>query len=284
MWQRFTERARKVVFFAQEESQRFGDGYVSTEHLLLGLCRELGSTATEVIAALGVSLTEIRAEIESHLPRSESRSGQDMTLTPRAKRVIDLAYEEARNLGNNFIGTEHLLLGLIREADGMAGRVLTKLGVVLEQARRQVIRLQDQSGVSRDPALPPPVVPPTTPQTSLQSFHSRLLLVRHRSHPLEILALLALSDGSAGVEAMLTKAGTTIEEIIADVELGLETAWSQPTQPKEESLIDSLLSKMKEGADCSELLIAIAEQGDNGFARALSTRNITPQMLLEARG
>jgi ATP-dependent Clp protease ATP-binding subunit ClpC len=143
MWQRFTERARKVVFYAQEEAQKFGEGYVSTEHLLLGLVRESDSVAARVLEKLGVSLNRIRAEVEKQLPRGDARPNQDMTLTPRAKRVIDLAYDEARNLNNNYIGTEHLLLGLIREGDGLAGRVLSKLGVELEKARREVMALQD---------------------------------------------------------------------------------------------------------------------------------------------
>ena len=143
MWQRFTERARKVVFFAQEEAQKFGEGYVSTEHLLLGLVRESDSVAARVLEKLGVGLSKIRAEVEKQLPRGESRPSQDMTLTPRAKRVIDLAYDEARNLNNNYIGTEHLLLGLIREGDGLAGRVLARLGVELDRARREVMALQD---------------------------------------------------------------------------------------------------------------------------------------------
>ena len=149
MWQRFTERARKVVFYAQEEAQKFGEGYVSTEHLLLGLVRESDSVAARVLEKLGVSLSKIRAEVEKQLPRGESRAGQDMTLTPRAKRVIDLAYDEARNLNNNYIGTEHLLLGLIREGDGLAGRVLAKLGVELEKARREVMSLQDNESQAK---------------------------------------------------------------------------------------------------------------------------------------
>ncbi len=149
MWQRFTERARKVVFFAQEEAQKFGEGYVSTEHLLLGLVRESDSVAARVLEKMGVGLNKIRSEVEKQLPRGESRQSQDMTLTPRAKRVIDLAYDEARNLNNNYIGTEHLLLGLIREGDGLAGRVLARLGVELERARREVMALQDNDVQSR---------------------------------------------------------------------------------------------------------------------------------------
>ena len=143
MWQRFTERARRVVFFAQEEAGRLGENYVSTEHLLLGLVRENDSVAARILDRMGVSLGRIRSEIERQVTRGDGRLGQDMQLTPRAKRVIDLAYDEARNLNNNYIGTEHLLLGLIREGEGLAGRVLQKLGVDLERTRREVTSLQD---------------------------------------------------------------------------------------------------------------------------------------------
>jgi ATP-dependent Clp protease ATP-binding subunit ClpC len=148
MWQRFTERARKVVFYAQEEAQRFGEGYVSTEHLLLGLIRESDSVAARVLDRMGISLSRLRNEVERQLPRGDARSAQEMQLTPRAKRVIDLAYDEARQLNNNYIGTEHLLLGLIREGDGLAGRVLAKFSVDLEKARGEVMALQDNESSS----------------------------------------------------------------------------------------------------------------------------------------
>ncbi|MDH7602503.1 MAG: ATP-dependent Clp protease ATP-binding subunit [Armatimonadota bacterium] len=143
MWQRFTERARRVVFFAQEEAGRLGENYVGTEHLLLGLVRETDSVAARILDRMGVSLGRIRSEIERQVTRGDGRLGQDMQLTPRAKRVIDLAYDEARSLNNNYIGTEHLLLGLIREGEGLAGRVLQKLGVDLERTRREVMALQE---------------------------------------------------------------------------------------------------------------------------------------------
>ncbi len=148
MWQRFTERARRVVFFAQEEAGRLGENYVSTEHLLLGLVRENDSVAARILDRMGVSLGRIRSEIERQVTRGDGRLGQDMQLTPRAKRVIDLAYDEARQLNNNYIGTEHLLLGLIREGEGLAGRVLAKLGVDLERTRREVMALQDNDSSS----------------------------------------------------------------------------------------------------------------------------------------
>ncbi|NSW78014.1 MAG: ATP-dependent Clp protease ATP-binding subunit [Chthonomonadetes bacterium] len=151
MWQRFTERARRVIFYAQEEAGRLGENYVSTEHLLLGLVREPDSVAARILERMGVSLSRVRSEIERQLSRGEGRLGQETQLTPRAKRVIDLAYDEARQLNNNYIGTEHLLLGLIREGEGLAGRVLAKLGVDLERARREVMALQ-----SSDTGAPAP--------------------------------------------------------------------------------------------------------------------------------
>jgi len=143
MWQRFTERTRRVIFFAQEEAARLGENYVGTEHLLLGLVRESDSVAARILERLGVSLVRIRQEIERQVTRGDGRLGQEMQLTPRAKRVIDLAYEEARQLNNNYIGTEHLLLGLVRESEGIAGRVLARLGVDLERCRREVMALQE---------------------------------------------------------------------------------------------------------------------------------------------
>ena len=143
MWQRFTERARRVIFFAQEEAGRLGENFVTTEHLLLGLVRENDSVAARILERMGVGLNRIRAEVERQVTRGDGRLGQDMQLTPRAKRVIDLAYDEARQLNNNYIGTEHLLLGLIREGEGLAARILAKLGVDIERTRREVMSLQD---------------------------------------------------------------------------------------------------------------------------------------------
>ncbi len=147
MWQRFTERARRVVFFAQEEAGRLGENYVGTEHLLLGLVRESReseSVATRILARLDVPLARIRADVERQVTRGHGSLGQDMLLTPRAKRVIDLAYEEARQLNNNYIGTEHILLGLICEKDGIAARILVKLGVGAERARREVSAMREE--------------------------------------------------------------------------------------------------------------------------------------------
>jgi RNA polymerase sigma factor (sigma-70 family) len=143
-WQRFTERARRVVFFAQEEAARLGENYVGTEHLLLGLVRENDSVAARILDRMGISGGQVRSDVEGQVTRGSGNLGQDMKLTPQGKRVIDLAYEEARLLKNDYIGTEHLLLGLIREGDGLAARVLVKLGADLERTRREVYAIQEE--------------------------------------------------------------------------------------------------------------------------------------------
>jgi ATP-dependent Clp protease ATP-binding subunit ClpC len=135
MWQRFTERARKVVFYAQEEAAKFGEGYVSTEHLLLGIIREPSPTVQLMLDYMKVTPARIRAEVERQLPRGDARNGHDMSLTPRAKRVVDLAYDEARLDNKQNLCDHHLFLGLMREGDGLAGRVLAKLGFELSQCR-----------------------------------------------------------------------------------------------------------------------------------------------------
>ena len=174
MWQRFTERARKIVFHAQEEAGKLGENYVSTEHLLLGLVRESDSVAARILGRMDIDLNHIRSEIERQVARGDGRLGQDMQLTPRAKRVIDLAYDEARQLNNNYIGTEHLLLGLIREGEGLAGRVLAKLGVDLNRTRLEVMRLQDGQEKTPDDKQPTRSLPP--PDVQLEAFAKAVVM------------------------------------------------------------------------------------------------------------
>ncbi len=147
MWQTFTESARRAVFFAQEEAGRLGENYVSTEHLLLGIVRANDHAAAMLLERLGVSPLRVRAEIERQVARGNGRLGQDLQLTPRAKRIIDFAYDESRLLDHNYIGTEHILLGLVREGEGLAGRILTKLGVDLGRARDVVRQMQSEQPV-----------------------------------------------------------------------------------------------------------------------------------------
>jgi ATP-dependent Clp protease ATP-binding subunit ClpC len=141
MWEPFTERARRSIVLAQEEAQRLGNNYIGTEHILLGIISEGESLAAKVLETLGVNLAKVRAEVEAIVGRGGQTVQQEMVFTPRAKRVIELAFEEARQLNHNYIGTEHLLLGLIREGEGVAARVLTNLGVDPAKVRVQTTSL-----------------------------------------------------------------------------------------------------------------------------------------------
>lgn len=154
MWQRFTERARQAIFSAQEEASRFGPGFVSTEHLLLGLVRGSESNACLILSDLNVDCDEIVRRIESQIAAKTYDVESGLTLTPMAKRAIDFSYDEARLLKSNFIGTEHILLGLIRDRGGLAGRVLSSLDVRLETVREAVEKNHQERGISRASVLP----------------------------------------------------------------------------------------------------------------------------------
>src|SRR5688500_8534923 len=142
MYERFTDRARKVMQLANQEAQRFNHEYVGTEHVLLGLVKEGSGVAANVLKNLDVDLRKIRVEVEKIV-----QSGPDMVTmgklpqTPRAKKVIEYAIEEARNLNHSYVGTEHLLLGLLREQEGVAAQVLMNLHLKLEDVREEVLNL-----------------------------------------------------------------------------------------------------------------------------------------------
>jgi ATP-dependent Clp protease ATP-binding subunit ClpC len=138
---KFTERARKVLSLAQEEAQRFKHNYIGTEHILLGLIREGEGVAAHVLRDLGVELQKVRSVVEFMIGRGDRIVLGEIGLTPRAKRVIELAVDEARRMNHSYIGTEHLLLGLLREGEGIAAEVLESLGVTLEKARKQTLWL-----------------------------------------------------------------------------------------------------------------------------------------------
>ncbi|MFC5452317.1 ATP-dependent protease ATP-binding subunit ClpC [Paenibacillus aestuarii] len=144
MFGRFTERAQKVLSLAQEEAVRLGHNNIGTEHILLGLIREGEGIAAKALVALGLGLEKIQDEVESLIGRGQEQP-TNIAYTPRAKKVIELSMDEARKLGHTYVGTEHILLGLIREGEGVAARVLNNLGVSLNKARQQVLQLLGSS-------------------------------------------------------------------------------------------------------------------------------------------
>jgi len=160
-FEKFSERARRVLTLAQEEAQSLNHSYIGTEHILLGLVREEEGIAAKVLANLGVGLSKVRASVEFVIGRGDKPSATEAGLTPRARRAIELAIDEARYLGHNYIGTEHLLLGLLREGEGIASGVLDSLGITIDRARVEVERILSQAppkskaarSVSRTPVL-----------------------------------------------------------------------------------------------------------------------------------
>jgi ATP-dependent Clp protease ATP-binding subunit ClpA len=141
MFQRFTDRARRVVVLAQEEARRLEHNYIGTEHILLGLIREGEGVAAEALKSLRISLDPVRQQVEEIIGRGQEPLQGHIPFTPRAKKVLELSLREALQLGHDYIGTEHILLGLIRESDGVAAQVLVKLGADLNRVRQQVIQL-----------------------------------------------------------------------------------------------------------------------------------------------
>lgn len=145
MFERFTEKAIKVIMIAQEESRRLGHNYVGTEQLLLGLIQEDTGVASKVLKSQGINLENARIEVEKIIGRGSGIVAVEMPFTPRAKRVLELSLEQARELGHNYIGTEHLLLGLVQEKEGVGVRVLENLGVDLSVVKPQVIKMLEKT-------------------------------------------------------------------------------------------------------------------------------------------
>ncbi|MCB1258129.1 MAG: NDP-hexose 4-ketoreductase, partial [Microthrixaceae bacterium] len=141
MFERFTDRARRVVVLAQEEARLLNHNYIGTEHILLGLIHEGEGVAAKALESLGISLEAVRQQVEEIIGQGGSSPSGHIPFTPRAKKVLEFSLREALQLGHNYIGTEHILLGLIREGEGVAAQVLQKLGADLSRVRQQVIQL-----------------------------------------------------------------------------------------------------------------------------------------------
>lgn len=178
MFERFTEKAIKVIMLAQEEARRLGHNFVGTEQILLGLIGEGTGIAAKTLKSLGISLKDARIEVEKIIGRGSGFVAVEIPFTPRAKRVLELSWDEARQLGHNYIGTEHLLLGLIREGEGVAIRVLENLGVELSRVRSNVIRMLGETTTT-------PTTPARSKTPTLDEFSNNLtqLALENRLDP-----------------------------------------------------------------------------------------------------
>ena len=180
MFERFTDRARRVVVLAQEEAKMLNHNYIGTEHILLGLIHEGEGVAAKALESLGISLDAVRAQVEEIIGQGQEIPSGHIPFTPRAKKVMELSLREALQLGHDYIGTEHILLGLIREGDGVAAQVLVRLGADLNRVRQQVILLLYQS---KEPPLarrPAEGAPLPEVQARLDAFEDWLAAVEQR--------------------------------------------------------------------------------------------------------
>jgi ATP-dependent Clp protease ATP-binding subunit ClpC len=159
VFERFTDRARRVVVWAQEEARLLDHNFIGTEHILLGLIREEEGIAARVLQSLGISLEAVRSHVEDAVGRGGSSPSGHIPFTPRAKKVLEMSLREALHLGHNYIGTEHILLGLVREGEGVAAQVLVKMGADLSRVRQEVIAVLRNENPEPMPQAEPPRCP-----------------------------------------------------------------------------------------------------------------------------
>jgi ATP-dependent Clp protease ATP-binding subunit ClpA len=183
MFEKFTDRARRVVVLAQEEARILNHNYLGTEHLLLGLIHEGQGVAARALESLGIGLEAVRQQVEEIIGQGQQAPSGHIPFTPRAKKVLELSHREAKQLGHNYIGTEHILLGLIREGEGVAAQVLVRLGADLNRARQQVIQLlhghQGKEPVSAGAGRPERAVAADL-QVRIDAIEARLSAIEQR--------------------------------------------------------------------------------------------------------
>ena len=183
MFERFTDRARQVVVLARDEARRLDHNYIGTEHILLGLIHEGTGVAARALRSLGISLAAVRQQVEEIIGRGQQTPSGHIPFTPRAKKVLELSLRESQQLGHNYIGTEHILLGLIREGDGVAAQVLVKLGADLNRVRTQVIQLLHEHPAEEpgsDPSAAGELRLLPAVQAHLEAVGQRLMAIEQR--------------------------------------------------------------------------------------------------------
>jgi ATP-dependent Clp protease ATP-binding subunit ClpA len=204
MFERFTDRARRVVVLAQEEARVLNHNYIGTEHILLGLLREGDGVAAKALESLGISLETVRQQVEGIIGQGQQAPSGHIPFTPRAKKVLELSLREALQLGHNYIGTEHILLGLIHEGHGVAAQVLVRLGAGLDRVRQQVVEMvtvqESESGSETSrPFLSPRSWERSEVLKTLRAIDSRLAAIEeHLGIPKRPDAEQAEAAGEAG--------------------------------------------------------------------------------------
>jgi hypothetical protein len=214
MFERFTDRGRRVVVLAQEEARLLNHNYIGTEHVLLGLLREGEGIAARVLTNLGIGLDEVRGEVERIIGRGSESPHGHVPFTPRAKKVLELSLREALQLGHNYIGTEHLLLGLVREGQGVAAQVLLKRGADLDRVRRQTIELLSTAGPAAAP--PPQSEHRSTPAATRAEEEARRLAGERPVGTHHLLSAILRDEQSVAAKA-LAALGVTPSTVLAQL-------------------------------------------------------------------
>jgi ATP-dependent Clp protease ATP-binding subunit ClpA len=219
MFERFTDRARQTVVLAQEEARRLDHNYIGTEHLLLGMLRDADNVAARALRGLGIALEMVRTDVEQIVGRGDESPGGHIPFTPRAKKVLELSLREALQLGHNYIGTEHILLGLVREGDGLAAQVLVKRGATLPRVRKAVL---DEVGRAGSERLAPHGRPRRTPAAVQVVAAADELAGSSPTGTHHLLEALARSEDSLGAK-VLAELGLDADALATKIdELGVE--------------------------------------------------------------
>jgi ATP-dependent Clp protease ATP-binding subunit ClpA len=300
---KFTERARKVLSLAQEEAQRFQHNYIGTEHLLLGLVREGEGVAARVLTNLGIELDRVRSAVEFIIGRGDRIVLGEIGLTPRAKKVIELAVDEARRLGHHYIGTEHILLALVREGEGIAAGVLQSLGVNLEKVRTETIRTLSGIGTTTASTAEtasdaPPVRHFPTYEGYMLTEHAGSVLsyAREEAKRLQhdavrpehmLLALAREADGLAarllsdmGVD--LVKARAAVEELVRRGEQKVISPHLTPLTKAQIHLAADEAERLgNDLVSTRHLLLGLLRTGENVASRALESLGVDLAQLRE---
>jgi ATP-dependent Clp protease ATP-binding subunit ClpA len=213
MLKRFTDQARRVVVLAEEEARLLEHNWIGTEHILLGLIREGGGTGARALESLGITLQPVRQEVEEIIGRGQRVPAEVISFTPRSKKVLELSLLEAMRLGHDYIGTEHILLGLVREGDGVAAQVLVKLGAGPSRVRQQVLRLLHGSDASD---LDEPVVRTHVERHTARDYEQIPVL---REREMELLAARAARREQWAVgHSALADLTNRVQQLTAEVE------------------------------------------------------------------
>ncbi|HKY52241.1 MAG TPA: Clp protease N-terminal domain-containing protein [Candidatus Limnocylindria bacterium] len=298
---RFNDRAKRVLALAQDEAIRFNHNYIGVEHLLLGLVREGEGVAARVLDSFGVELSKVRTAVEFTIGRGDSTtSPSEITLSPRTKRVIELAIDEARKLGHSAVGTEHLLLGIVREGGSVATGVLESLGVDLLKVRHQVIATMGQaaartSGLGAAARAAPPQPHPIDRVDDLTRrvialAENEALGMGHTWVGTEHLVLGLMSANGSTAQKILGELGLTREKIREHVAKAPPPGpeWSTPDltmTPRAKRLLEQIAENAGSGrVRADPLLLAIVRDPESSGGRILNALSVTSGMIVEALG